>query len=173
VSKSLQEQLLELGLAKKPAAPPKGHKGKPHRKKDATVARAEHAAQREPSLEEAFRLREQQEEAEARRAREKKQAEDRRRHELNRVIKEIVEPNRLNDPLAEEARYFMYKGRIRKVHVTPQQLESLNENRLGIVYLAGGYHLLAPDLVEAVRRISPEHVPDLGGVEEGADPADS
>src|SRR5690606_6406648 len=113
--------------------------------------------------EEAFRLREEAEQAEVREARRRKQEEDRRRRELNLAIKAIVDPHRLNDPAAEDSRYFMYKGKIRKVHVTPEQLRALNAGELGVVYLAGGYHLLASEHVEAARRISEEHVPDLAG----------
>lgn len=167
MSKSLQDQLRELGLARertgRPAAKKSGHRQprKTPRSKPAGQGSAE-----DLSLEQAFRLREQAEQAEAQRAKLRQQEEDRRRHERNLAIKAIVEPNRLNDPTAEEARYFLYKGRIRKVHVTAQQLAALNEGGLGLVYLAGGYHILAPEPVEAVRKIAPEHVVDLGTEEQ-------
>lgn len=164
MSKSLQDQLRDLGLARdRPRSKPGRQKG---RKRARSVGESAASAARktgEVSLEEAFRLREQAEKKEASDAKRRKQAEDRRRRELNRTIKAIVEPNRLNDPAAEESRYFLYKGRIRKVHVTADQLEALNEGRLGLVYLAGGYHVLEPEHVAAVRRISAEHVPDLAG----------
>ena len=54
----------------------------------------------------------------------------------------------------------------RSNYVTAKQQAALTAGELGIVYLSGGYHLLARDQVEAVRRLSPEHVPDLGGVSE-------
>ena len=59
----------------------------------------------------------------------------------------------------------MYKGRIRSVLVTPEQLRSLNEGELGLVFLRGSYFLLKPEIVEQVRSISPDHVPalDAGG----------
>ena len=37
----------------------------------------------------------------------------------------------------------------------------LDAGELGIVYLSGGYHLLAREHTEAVRRLSETHVPDL------------
>ncbi len=170
MSKSLQDQLRELGLAKDRQARPAKRKGKnvgrgkPHQKAPGKPAAAEAAKSGgEPSLAEAFRLREEAEQAEVLESKRRKQEEDRRRRELNLAIKAIVEPNRLNDPAAEESRYFMYKGKIRKVYVTPTQLEALNAGDLGLVYLAGSYHVLAPEHVEAVRQISAEHVPDLAG----------
>ena len=83
-----------------------------------------------------------------------------------------MEPNRLNDPEAGLSRNFLFKGRIRKVNVTAEQLGALNDGRLGIVYLAGGYHILPPHIVEQVRSLSAEHVPDLaaGPDEDGQHP---
>ncbi len=59
----------------------------------------------------------------------------------------------------------MFRERIRKVYVTPEQHKALGEGRLGLVYLSGGYHVLDGDHVEAVRKIAADHVVDLGGDE--------
>lgn len=162
MSKSLRDQLLELGLARerpKRTASPKRARG---RDKNARRPREKvEQAAAELSLEEAFRLREQAEQRQALQAKLDKQAEDRRRRELNQAIREVVDAHRLNVADAEEPRYFMYRGRIRKVYVTPEQLAALNDGSLGIVYLSGGYHLLEPHYVEIVRGISIEHVVDL------------
>jgi uncharacterized protein YaiL (DUF2058 family) len=63
----------------------------------------------------------------------------------------------------------MFKGRIRKIYVTAEQLKALNSGDLGIVYLSGGYHLLPAEQVESVRQLSAQHVPDLsvGSDEDG------
>ncbi len=68
----------------------------------------------------------------------------------------------------------MYKARIRKVHVSAEQLAGLNSGKLGVVYLAGGYHILASEQIEEVKRLSPAHVPDLlsGGDDDPFDEAD-
>ncbi len=55
----------------------------------------------------------------------------------------------------------MFRGRIRKIHVTPDQLKALNAGELGIAYLSGSYHLLASEHADAVRQLSEAHVPDL------------
>jgi len=185
VSKSLQDQLLALGLAKNPAreAPRKQQSKPPDAARSGTVSPA--ASQRKPlktrpaqqprvaksapdlkqdeniSLEQAYRIREAQEKSAKQKAHELKMEEDRRRAALNRQIKQIVEAGRLNLPDATEGRYFLYKNRIRKVWVSPEQLVELNSGKLGVVYLAGGYHILASEQVDQVRQLSPAHVPDL------------
>ncbi len=116
------------------------------------------------SLDRAYALRKQEEKTQADTARKQKQAEDRQRRQLNKEIRAIVSKYRLNDSLAEIQRHFMYRGRIRKINLTPDQLKALNAGELGIAYLSGGYHLLAPEHVEVVRKLSAEHIPDLVSV---------
>jgi uncharacterized protein YaiL (DUF2058 family) len=176
MSKSLQEQLQALGLAKKSPArkqhdqgrnPAAGMKQNPRReteqKKTRTVVAEKPDFGPELSLQQAYRLREQQAKEQAEQARERKRLEDLQRRRLNDDIRAIVAPHRLNDPAAELSRNFMYKGRIRKVNVTAAQLNALNEGKLGLVYLSGGYHILAPQHVARVCSLSAEHVPDLAG----------
>jgi uncharacterized protein YaiL (DUF2058 family) len=171
---SLREQLLALGLAKASASGARRKSNAdPHRKieqqrrqrtkrkEDKSKSQSTSAAESELSLEQAYRQREEQAKKQVEHARELKRIEDRRRRKLNDNIRAIVKPHRLNDPAAEISRNFMYKGRIRKVNVTAGQLTALNEGALGLVYLAGGYHILQPEYVEQVRCLSAEHVPDL------------
>jgi len=140
MSKSLQDQLQALGLASE---------------------KAKQAAGGELSLDKAYSLRQQEEKKQANTARKRKQAQDRQRRQLNTQIRAIVSKHRLNDTKAEVPRHFMYRGRIRKINLTPDQLKALNAGELGIAYLSGSYHLLAPEHVEAVRKLSAEHIPDL------------
>jgi uncharacterized protein YaiL (DUF2058 family) len=176
MSKSLQEQLQALGLAKKSPArrqrdqgrnPASGMKQKPRpeagKETTRSVVAEKPASGPELSLEQAYRLREKQTKEQAEQARERKRLYDLQRRQLNDDIRSILALHRLNDPSAELSRNFMYKGRIRKVNVTAAQLKALNEGTLGLVYLAGGYHILAPEYVAEVRSLSAEHVPDLAG----------
>jgi uncharacterized protein YaiL (DUF2058 family) len=187
VSKSIQDQLLALGLAKENVGHKKGGKpggGGKSRAETARKASQGHAGQHksprhksskdngllskgddgaEISLEQAYRIRQNTEKNEKRRRRELKMERDRQRAELNRAIKAIVDAGRVNSADAAEARYFMYKNRIRKIYLTPLQLEQLNQGELGLVYLMGGYHVMPKEQVEAVRALSPDHVPDLAG----------
>jgi len=173
MSKSLQDQLLSLGLAKKDSgkkppkkrSPQKPGKSKPTRTSPRPAGKSA-AADEEMALARAYALRQQEEKRQAEASKRKKQEEDRRRRELNIALKAIVKEHRLNDPNAEVARNFMYKGRIRKINLTPEQLKAVNAGELGVIYLLGGYHLLPAEQVEAVRQLSAEHVPDLSGPED-------
>ena len=155
---SLQDQLRALGLAREE---PKRRSAKKKQSRNKAEKTSGKAPGGEPSLARLYALREQEEQRQADLARKRKQAKDRRRREINRAIREIVTSHRQNDDAAEIARNFLYKGRIRKIYVTADQQRALVAGELGIVFLTGGYHLLLPDQVDAVRAISPEHVVDL------------
>lgn len=158
---SLQDQLRALGLSRsKPAA--KQEKQPRHGKPKPQGKRVIPKPGQELSLDEAYALREREEQREAERARRQKREEDRRRRQVNKAIRDIVASQRQNRAEAEIPRHFMFNGRIRKVYVDADQQRALNEGDLGIVYLSGSYHLLEPAALEAVRRISGEHVVDLG-----------
>lgn len=174
MGKSLQDQLLSLGLARdKPEREKKnaGKKGRPEKargaghKKRPAGGSGSHSKDKnaEMSLDRAYALRRKEEQQQAESVRKLKQEEVRRRRRLNREIGAIVNNHRLNDPKAEVPRNFMYKGRIRKIYLTSEQLKALNDGELGIAYLTGSYHLLAREHVEAVRQLSVEHVPELSG----------
>ena len=147
MSDSLQDQLKALGLAR-PRSKPK-QQPRPRKEKQ------------EFSLGKAYALKQRDEQKQADHARKKKLAEDRQRRQLNNEIRKIVKAHRLNRDEAEIGRNFMFRGRIRKIRVTPEQLKALNASELGIAYLSGGYHLLAKEHAEAVRQLSGEHVADL------------
>jgi uncharacterized protein YaiL (DUF2058 family) len=177
MSKSLQDQLLSLGLAqkrpdtrKKHPGPPKNRRTSPggSRKGGASSGVRQAGQKKSPdaaeiNLAQAYALRKKEEKRQADTARREKREEERRRRELNKQIGVLVKSHRLNDAKADISRNFMYKGRIRKIHLTANQMKALNSGELGIVYMSGGYHLLPNEHVEAVRRLSADHVPDLGG----------
>lgn len=153
--------MLALGLAR----------GKPKKKQRETARKPGKSSPRpEPvgrgktaefSLEKAYALKKRDEQNQADRARKKKLAEDRQRRLINGEIRKIVKAHRLNSEDAQLSRNFMFRGRIRKIHVTLEQLKALNSGELGIAYLSGGYHLLGNEQVESVRKLSGEHVVDL------------
>jgi uncharacterized protein YaiL (DUF2058 family) len=175
MSDSLKDQLLALGLAKpssgKNTKPRRNSAGRPKRNppkgKQPGKAQSTRGRAAQPkddssvSLAQAFQLRDKHSKAEAEQAKQKKREENLRRRQLNKEIRSIVEPNRLNDQSAELTRNFMYKGRIRKVNVTAEQFVALNQGELGLVYLAGGYHIMKPEQIKRVVVLSPENVPDL------------
>ena len=160
---SLQEQLRALGLAREKADRRAGRGRRKARGKQRAGRPAASASRGEPSLDEAYALRERDERRAAERSRQAKLAEERRRREINEKIRRIVEECRLNRDDASVPRHFLYKGRIRKIYVTAEQQRALADGQMGLVYLTGGYHLLAIDPLEQVREISVEHVVDLEG----------
>jgi uncharacterized protein YaiL (DUF2058 family) len=168
MAESLQDQLKALGLAKekKPArkkkAPRRTNRGQ-------SSAATPDSGDGGMSLGKAWALREKQEKQSAQQKRARKIEEDRKRRELNKAIREIVKPNRQNSDDAEVARNFMFRERIRKVYVTPEQNKALGSGEMGLVYLSGGYHVLAAEHVEAVQKIAADHVVDLSA---GDDPSE-
>jgi uncharacterized protein YaiL (DUF2058 family) len=158
MSNSLQDQLKALGLARDK---PKNTQKKSSRRPGKTSPKHAGGECRKPgefSLQKAYALKKQDEQRKADRARNRKLAEDRHRRLLNNEIRSIVKAHRLNRDDAEIGRNFIFRGRIRKLHVTAEQLKALNAGELGIAYLSGGYHLLAGEHAEAVRQLSEEHV---------------
>ena len=167
MAESLQDQLRALGLAKerqKARNKPPRRKGKPAR--GSKQSPADGGAGTDMSLGKAWALRERSEKKTAEQARARKIEEDRKRREINKAIREIVKPNRLNKEGAELARNFMFRGRIRKVYVTPEQHQALGTGELGLVYLSGGYHVMDKEQVDAIRNIAADHVVDLSGGED-------
>ncbi len=152
---SLKDQLIALGLAEKP-------KPKKHKARERPARAGKQKAPGEVPLDQAWRMRKQEEKSTAEAKRQEKRAQDLLRRQINGQIQKLVDAHALNDKKAEIKRNFLYKGRIRSVLVTPEQLKALNAGELGVVFLRGNYTLMLPEHVEAVRKISADHIPELG-----------
>ena len=157
MSNSLKDQLLALGLAPKKAAPqkPKPRKPRPEKPKN----------QGEISLDQAYRIRGKDERQEKEKAIARKRAEERERREINQKIQAIIKEHAVRDTNADTKRNFLYKGRIRSVLATLEQVKAINSGLLGVVYLSGNYHMLPADKIEEIRQFSAGHIPDLSGAE--------
>lgn len=172
MSESLKDQLLKLGLAKEQSSgKPRQSKPKPQRGRKPAKKQGTSSAEN-LSLDQAYRLRAKEEKEQVRLKKEEKRLLDLERRRINKLVQEITDKHALNDPKAEIKRNFMYKGRIRSVLCTPEQLKALNAGELGVVFLRGSYILMEPEHVEAVRALSEDHVPDLGGNEPDDDAED-
>lgn len=160
MSNSLKDQLLALGLAPKKAKPKpkKQHKTQPRSLKS-------ESGNAEISLDQAYRIRSKEERLQKEKAIELKREQERQRRETNQKIKALIKESAIRDPAAENKRNFLYKGRIRSVLATPEQINEINRGALGVVYLSGNYHLMPADKIEEVRQFAPEHIPDLSGAE--------
>ncbi|MCW8926384.1 MAG: DUF2058 domain-containing protein [Xanthomonadales bacterium] len=159
MSNSLKDQLLALGLApKKDVA-----KGKGNSRKKAAGKKPHDDA--DISLDQAYRIRNKEEQRQKQKAIAEKRELERRRREVNKKLKGIIDEFAVRDEKAEIKRSFVYKGKIRSVLTTAEQLKQINSGTLGVVYLRGNYHLLPADKVEEIRQFAPDHIPDLGGAD--------
>jgi len=175
MSISLRDQLAGLGfkpiVSEKPAprerpAPAKSG-GKPHpgqerrspaQQRLANPAPRTDAAARpkrrppasEMDLGKAYALRAQKEKDERIAAEKAKQEAARQRREARAALAVFLRDKGLNDPAAELTRHFEYGGKIKRVHVTAEQLKALNAGELGVVQNDGRYLLVsAATLAEA------------------------
>jgi len=160
MSNSLKDQLLALGLAPKKSKPKPGKQGKPQARK-ARPARKD----AEISLDKAYSMRNKQERQQKEKAAEQKREQERQRREINQKIKALIKAHAIRDPEAENKRNFLYKGRIRSVLATREQLNEINAGSIGVVYLRGNYHLMPADKIEEIRQFAADHIPDLSGAE--------
>ena len=160
MSNSLKDQLLALGLAPKKAAPVK--KKRPKTRSEPAKSKKSKA---EISLDQAYRIRSKEERSQKEKAIALKREQERQRREINQKIKALVKENAIRDENADSKRNFMYKGRIRSVLATAEQIKEINAGSLGVVYLSGNYHLLPKEKVDEVLQFAADHVPDLHGAE--------
>ncbi len=157
MGKSLKDQLLDLELGLKPAQSSIGRKAgksQPH----ATGAKSD---DNDISLHQAYRIRNQQERQQKEEAAAIKRERLRLRRETNQRIRKLVDEFAIRDKTADSKRNFLFKGRIRSVLATTEQIRAINEAVLGIVYLGGNYYLMPINKVTQIRQFAPEHVPDL------------
>jgi len=160
MSISLKDQLLALGLAPKKSKPGSGKQPKPRPK-----AAKPDSGNAEISLDQAYRIRSKEERSQKQKAIELKRAQERQRRETNQKIQAMVKEYAVRDPAAENKRNFLYKGRIRSVLATREQISDINNGSIGVVYLSGNYHLMQADKIEEIRQFAPDHIPDLSGAE--------
>ncbi len=154
MSDSLKDQLMKLGFKpaarpapeRKPAgrqeqgrAPGGGARGAPARHPEGR-GRPRHEG--DIDLAKAFAIRAQKEKDERIAAERQRQEDARQRREARAKLDEFLRRVRLNDDTAEIARHFPYGGKIRRIHVTAEQLVALNAGTLAVVQLAGRYHLV-------------------------------
>jgi uncharacterized protein YaiL (DUF2058 family) len=172
---SLRDQLLGLGF--KPAPKPDKPRHKPGSPRGAHAPRRAAAppqATEQPQrsgrsgnksrsredidLAKAYAIRAQREKDERIAAERLKQEEARQRREARAKLAELLEGKALNDAGADIARHFDYGGKIKRVHVTADQLSALNAGELGVVQLNGRYLLVAATVLAEAEAIFPPAV---------------
>ncbi len=160
MSNSLRDQLLGLGFkdAPKPQDRPKhapqqakaGQGGKPAnagRKPDHKPVPHKKPQQKPRSREDidlakAYAIRAQKEKDERIEAERLKQEEARQRREAKAKLAEFLAGKSLNAAEADHVRHFEYGGKIKRIHVTAEQLKALNAGDLGVVQMDGRYLLV-------------------------------
>lgn len=160
---SLKDQLLALGLAPKKAAKKPAKQVRAKAQKSPSSKPGKSKGPSDISLDQAYRIRSRQERQEKEKSIAQKREKERQRREINGRIKKIVNQHGVRDPDADCKRNFIFKGRIRSVLATREQIADINSGELGVVYVSGHYHLLPMDKTHEVREFAADHVPDLTG----------
>ena len=165
MSNSLKDQLLGLGFkAPKPeprrtpeakAGPPKPGSAPSHKRANAggKPGQGGRPAPRKPQpqkartredidLAKAYAIRAQKEKDERIEAEREKQEAARLRREAQAKLATLLDGKGLNAADADIARHFDYGGKIKRVHVTADQLKALNAGELGVLQKDGRYLLV-------------------------------
>lgn len=172
MSDSLKDQLLGLGFkpAPKPErkpdnrpenrprpGPAKPSAGKPPAC-EARRGAGKPRTQEEIDLGKAYALRAETEKRERIAAEAAKQEAARVRREAKAKLDAFLLGKALNDVAAEHVRHFPYGGKIKRVHVTAEQLKALNAGELGVLQSSGRYLLVTAAVLAQAKAIFPEAV---------------
>ena len=118
-------------------------KGKPRTREDIDLAKA-------------YAIRAQKEKDERIEAERLKQEDARKRREAKAKLADFLVGKDLKAADAEHVRHFEYGGKIKRIHVTADQLKALNAGELGVVQMDGRYLLVdAATLAEAEAIFAP------------------
>lgn len=109
-------------------------------------------------LAKAYAIRAQKEKEERIEAERLKQEQGRLRREAKAAVEVLIKDKALNHPDADIARHFEYGGKIKRVHVTADQLKALNAGELGVVQQNGRYLLVPSDLLAQAEGLFPQCV---------------
>ena len=170
MSNSLKDQLLGLGFS---APKPEPRKPQPAKKTGQGGKPAHAQANRKPGgkpaphkpqlqkgmrredidLAKAYAIRAQKEKDERIEAERLKQEEAHKRREAKAQLAGFLVGKSLNAAEAEHVRHFEYGGKIKRIHVTAEQLKALNAGLLGVVQQDGRYLLVDADVLAQAEAI--------------------
>lgn len=126
----------------KPGAGNRPQQARPPRVNPAHAQRKLARSREDIDLAKAYAIRAQREKDERIEAERLKQEEARQRREAKARLAELLAGKGLNTSDAEHVRHFEYGGKIKRVHVTAEQLKALNAGKLGVIQLDGRYMLV-------------------------------
>lgn len=112
----------------------------------------------EMDLAKAYAMRAQTEATERRKAEAEAAELARVRKEKKRKVEELLKGKALNLAEADVVRHFPYGEKIRRVHVSAEQLAAINAGELGVVQQGGRYLVVDKAVIEALRELAPEFI---------------
>ena len=101
----------------------------------------------------AYAIRAQKEKDERIEAERLKQEEARLRREAKARLEAFLKDKALNAADAEHVRHFEYGGKIKRIHVTAEQLKALNAGALGVLQMNGRYLLVEAAVLDEAQAI--------------------
>ena len=120
---------------------------------DARPARGPARAREDIDLAKAYAIRAQREKDERIAEEKAKQEAARERREARAKLVELVRGKELNAADADIARHFPYGGKIKRIHVTAEQLKALNAGQLGVLQMDGRYLLVDAELLTQAEQV--------------------
>ena len=176
MSNSLRDQLKGLGFKEPPKPAPKpaprpvrgphAAAGKPSAGPGARPGNKPAAHGRKPDprgaqprtredidLAKAYAIRAQKEKDERIEAERLKQEEARLRREAKARLEAFLKDKALNAADPEHVRHFEYGGKIKRIHVTAEQLKALNAGALGVLQMNGRYLLVEAAVLDEAQAI--------------------
>ena len=133
---------------KRPARKPGPHAAAPHK-----PAQGRPRTREDIDLAKAYAIRAQREKDERIEAERLKQEEARKRREAKAKLAELIAGKGLNAADAEHVRHFEAGGKIKRIHVTADQLRALNAGELGVLQQDGRYLLVTAALLAEAEAI--------------------
>lgn len=147
---SLRDALLRSGVqAPKPA------KTQPPRATGSGKRRQPPRADVDIDLARAWALRARSEAAARQRAQAEAERKAREKKARRQRLRELLEDAALDRPDADAVRHYEFHGKIRRVHVTRDQLAALNAGELGVVQSGGRFLLVQRDIARRAADIEP------------------
>lgn len=162
MSDSLRDQLLKAGFAPKRADKPhqpEAHKPGKHAGKAAVAQAPKKKPANDFDLARAYAMRAQTEKAEREQAQREAQQQTQERRERKRRLHELLNGAAQGVPAdAEHVRHFPHADKIRRIHVSADQLAGLNKGELGVVVQGGRFILVKREIALKAGEIAPDAI---------------
>lgn len=170
MSRSLRDALLQSGLKPTETSRPKSKK-KPRKKKHRSGSSEAAGTDGEVDLARAYAMRAREDARERAQAQREAQRKAQEKKERRRRLRELLDGKNLIREDADQLRHYEFHGKIRRVHVTGEQLRALNGGDLAVVQSGGRFMLVDGDIARKAAQIEPGCLALL--VHPNADPSSS